>query len=65
MENNTIAQYIYYCAFKSSALDFLIEDVKRVLWSPKNPGAEFVNNFLISHCMPYMGFTEGLCAIAE
>ena len=59
MENNTIAQYIYYCAFKSSALDFLIEDVKRVLWSPKNPGAEFVNNFLISHCMPYMGFTEG------
>ena len=58
-ENNTIAQYIYYCAFKSSALDFLIEDVKRVLWSPKNPDSEFVNNYLISHCMPYMGFTEG------
>lgn len=58
-ENNTIVQYIYYCAFKSSALDFLIEDVKRVLWSPKNPDSEFVNNFLISHCMPYMGFTEG------
>ena len=58
-ENNTVAQYIYYCAFKSSALDFLIEDVKRVLWSSKNPEAEFVNNFLISHCMPYLGFTEG------
>ena len=59
MENNTIAQYIYYCAFKSSSIDFLIEDVKRVLWSPQTPDAEFVNNFLISHCMPYMGFTEG------
>lgn len=58
-ENDTVVQYIYYCAFKSSALDFLMEDVKRVLWSPKNPDAEFVNNFLISHCMPYMGFTEG------
>lgn len=59
LENNTIAQYIYYCAFKSSSLDFLQEDVKRVLWSSKNPDAEFVNNYLISHCMPYMGFTEG------
>lgn len=58
-ENNTIAQYIYYCAFKSSSLDFLQEDVKRVLWSPTKPNAEFVNNYLISHCMPYMGFTEG------
>ena len=59
MENKTIVQYFYYCAFRSSSLDFLLDDVKRVLWPEKTPDAEFVNNFLISHCMPYLGFSEG------
>ena len=60
LENNTIVQCLYYCAFRSSSLDFLIDDVKRVLWSEKTPDAEFVNNYFISHGMPYLGFKEGL-----
>lgn len=58
-ENNTIVQHIYYCAFRSSSLDFLLEDVKRVLWPKSANESEFVNNYLISHCMPYLGFKEG------
>lgn len=58
-ENNTIVQHLYYCAFRSSSLDFLLEDVKRVLWPKSANESEFVNNYLISHCMPYLGFKEG------
>lgn len=58
-ENNTIVQYIYYCAFRSSSLDFLLEDLKRVLWPKTSNGYELVNNYLISHCMPYLGIKEG------
>ena len=58
-ENTTIVQYLYYCAFRSSSLDFLIEDLKRVLWSKTANESELINNYLISHCMPYLGFKEG------
>lgn len=59
-ENNTIVQYLYYSAFRSSSLDFLLEDVKRILWPNTANDCEFVNNYLISHCMPYLGFKEGV-----
>lgn len=59
-ENHTVVQYLYYCAFRSSSLDFLLEDVKRVLWPKTNTDSELVNNYLISHGMPYLGFKEGI-----
>lgn len=59
-ENNSIVQYIYYCAFRSSSLDFLLEDLKRVLWPKDSDDSELINNYLISHCMPYLGFKEGI-----
>lgn len=59
-ENNTIVQYIYYCAFRSSSLDFLLEDLKRVFWPKANNDSELINNYLISHCMPYLGIEEGV-----
>ena len=59
-ENNSIVQHLYYCAFRSSSLDFLLEDVKRALWPKTANGSELVNNYLISHCMPYLGFKEGI-----
>ena len=58
-ENNTIVQYIYYCAFRSSSLDFLLEDLKRVLWPKTTNDSDLVNNYLISHCMPYLEIKEG------
>ena len=58
-ENQTVVQYIYYCAYRSSSLEFLLDDVKRVLLSGNQPYEEFLNNYLISHCMPYLGFQEG------
>lgn len=59
-ENNTIVQFLYYCAFRSSSLDFLLEDLKRILWPNTANDSELVNNYLISHCMPYLGFKEGV-----
>lgn len=58
-ENPTVVRFIYYCAYRSSSLDFLLDDVKRVLFSDNQPNKEFLNNYLISHCMPYLGFQEG------
>lgn len=62
--NNTITRQIYYCAYRSSSLDFLDEDLKRVLAPSTKEYSEFVNNFLITHCMPYWGVKEGdwICA---
>ncbi|SEA55012.1 hypothetical protein SAMN05216462_1754 [Xylanibacter ruminicola] len=59
-ENHTIVQSLIYCAFRSSSLDFLLEDVKRVLWPKSAADSELVNNYLISHSMPYLGFKEGI-----
>ena len=58
-ENKTIVQYVYYCAYRSSSLDFILDDVKRALVSDNVQQATLINNYLISHCMPYLGFTEG------
>lgn len=58
-ENKSVVQYVYFCAYRSSSLDFLIDDVKRVLLTSDKPYAEFLNGFLISHCMPYWDFKEG------
>lgn len=58
-ENNTIVQCVYYCAFRSSSLDFLLDDVKRVLWPKESNDSEFINNYFVSHCMQYLGYEEG------
>lgn len=58
-DNTTVVRYIYYCAFRSSSLDFLLEDVKRVLWPKDENDSDFINKYLISHCMPYLGVNEG------
>lgn len=62
--NNTITRQIYYCAYRSSSLDFIDEELKRVLVPESMEYSEFVNNFLITHCMPYWGVKEGewICA---
>lgn len=62
--NNTITRQIYYCAYRSSSLDFIDEELKRVLVPESMKYSEFVNNFLITHCMPYLGVKEGewICA---
>ena len=58
-ENKTVVQYVYYCAYRSSSLDFILDDVKRALVPENVQHATLINNYLISHCMPYLGFTEG------
>lgn len=58
-DNTTVVRYIYYCAFRSSSIDFLLEDVKRVLWAKDENDSDFINKYLISHCMPYLGVNEG------
>ena len=62
--NDIITRQIYYCAYRSSSLDFIDEDLKRVLVPKSAEYSEFVNNFLITHCMPYWGVKEGewICA---
>lgn len=63
-DNNGITRHIYYCAYRSSSLDFIDEELKRILVPQSEKYSEFVNNFLITHCMPYWGVKEGewICA---
>lgn len=63
-KDNGITRQIYYCAYKSSSLDFIVEDLKKILVPEGKEYTDFVNNFLISHSMPYWEFKEGewICA---
>ncbi|MCQ2202184.1 MAG: hypothetical protein MJZ27_08860 [Bacteroidales bacterium] len=58
-ENNTIARLYYYCAYVSSSLDYPSDKMNTLLWPKEKENSEYVNNVIISHCMPYQAFTDG------
>lgn len=63
-ENNSIARYYYYCAYRSSSLDFPSDKMMQILLPQDEKDSEYINNVLISHCLPYMYFEDGewICA---
>lgn len=58
-ENNTIAHYYYFCAYRSSSLDFPSDKMMQILLPPGEQDSEYINSVLISHCLPYMSFEDG------